>query len=380
MKLPYNNSIKITVPPDDKKDSDGDSLVRGSDAFGPIFTRPQSQFLPRRIMPGGVKIFDLGQIVLNGENITVNTNFLPVMTPYPTATGYAGGPLLADYTATCESLKSAVTGLFYDEETKFYEIKKGDTRYEKNVRVNFPKDGNPNYEAALNDAPEWTDKGLKISAEQAQNLTIKTFGVLFNSFEITLSEMKVTIEPNFNAPAFPFTPSAKMEIYLFPALIYHFARMEYANGLLMGATFNDYKIIEDFVGFILHLMPRTALAVDSINEFMFDYFSLTPYQQQYKQFLAMMETENLRVLRGTQTLSAGDPTEYVYTHTTGDISEIPFQPIYQPNAPVNSQDVFNKVFQVNSGLVLLDSFEGNNSTRLKAIIKQGKDIYYLWQT
>jgi hypothetical protein len=209
----------------------------------------------------------------------------------------------------------------------FFEIKKGSGAFEKAVTVNITVSGTPT-DIKLIDATGdiWTPAGLKLTSEQALALVIKPEGALWNSSAIDFSEMKITIENDYNAPEFPFTPSTKMDIYLMPTLIFHGNSSEYKNGLMTGATFNDHRHQHDLLNNQVQVFPRAGVA--DYFDFVENASGLDAYQINYRYMLLSKLFPDQRAKRAVQEINNANPTEYVFSSSNPSPSDVPFADIY----------------------------------------------------
>lgn len=140
--------------------------------------------------------------------------------------------------------------------SKFKKISKSPTVSQRyNIVAVFT--GNPG--DFLDNLEEWTDKGLKLTSDQVQNLQIfDGSGLLSSSIDLSAtSSQKITSLPSFSAPSVTFTPDVSMDVFVAPSLMLSEWTTDEADSL---------GVIHTGIGFIngiWNILPRPWILDDS---------------------------------------------------------------------------------------------------------------------
>lgn len=231
-KYPFKDTITIRVPGHgrgENEDSGGNLVSSEKDKFGGIFTRPDAEFLPRRIIKEGlINFYDLGQIKFdNGKFYDIN--FSNVRDVNLSGAGrYI--LILEDY----QIRDAFFLSIPVDEwKTKFRRFEKKDA-YKYNLMFSGGNgdDGfGTNFRSEVIDDEIFTDKGVKVTGKNLSDYEIQIYNRdvggydtnYFSSFHIRSNNVnelpKITIEPFFEAEEVEFTMSREMDIFLPPLIV-----------------------------------------------------------------------------------------------------------------------------------------------------------------
>lgn len=375
-KIPFKDTITIRVPGrgrGENEDSGGNLISSEKDKFGAIFTRPDAEFLPRRITKEIlINVYDLGQ-VKNESGIYQDINFR-------TNNGYIYDDYYPDVVRSFQDLilfnfqelQNLIFTIPVEQWTEKY--RKFDYESAEKYGVDFIKD-NISYPLARNNSrhlisyeriydengnllerefvsnTKWTESGLKL--EGINNFSIKT-GPAFNNFDTGNTETyKITDVLDFNAGAVIINFSSEIEVFLVPAL----ARLTGASRQSLNA--NEFREDELFLGF--SPLPR--------NLFLSDIFGSQMLLVEYTTFIYDTDTE-AEIIKifylASETLSQGILQLVYGNYTPGT----PFRPPEQ-------QSVSNFASGANFyGLNL--QYQLPVIGALISIIKIGEKIYYVW--
>lgn len=362
--------IIITIP----KRRNNKHIIPGNSPKGIVESAKTDDYLARRTPSKGIRFWDLGLFFSGTEWLTVQDYFLPEPEP-------VDDNVLYNYSLTTDETNTLFANL-YDEffgldladwKRTFYKIKKGDIDYEKNISVYYTKDGE-DVGGTLDTLDDWTGKGLKLSAGELSTLFISTSYYSFNSpFGFAFSAAHITNVFDFDASETEFTPSADMDVFLIPSVVgVPAGTTVYRNGEHTSGSAHDLIQYGDTLLAEVRVLPRELLA--DMNRI--DYTS-SYYRQNFALIEVIKQFEFVRAFRGVRDFLDAPPHEYVVTRSEISPGEFPVPEIYPAgaDAPVDvSPNEYSESFGANFGFL-----EDGNLSRLKAVVKQGDDWFYVWQ-
>jgi hypothetical protein len=346
---------------------------------GVIPRRKEDDYLARR-KGGAVRFFDLGQTRTAGGDFVTNDALLQ----YDVTA--SNGALLFDLNAAAvetffENLRGGILDDFAGNAPAdyFYQLTKGSS-LEKSVTVKFPKSSDPDFEARLDELEEWKEKGLTLSAAQAREMVIKPNGAIFNSTEIDFAEMKITTAPTPAADEVEFQPSHKMDVFLMPATIENQVFTTYINGYQTGVTFDSETAFEEALNAQIQLLPREGEAFAEYLDLIAEIGALSAYQIAYAYAAIIKLFPHARAFQAkTYIDAAADPTVYLYDFASISPTNVPHPSFFGPNGTL-APGTHEYGISLNATFFFFTfSAGGLEHDRLKAIIKKGNNIYYVWK-
>ncbi|HEX8637666.1 MAG TPA: hypothetical protein VF692_06375, partial [Pyrinomonadaceae bacterium] len=215
----------------------------------------ETDYLPRRLSGGYINIYDLGLTSVENGLVSNPTLMSPPVEQGGSTTLQFGITPAEESEFFTELNASLFAVAAADRKSHFYKILKGDVNYEKIITVAFGSID----EKLENIADEkWTDKGLKLTADEAKSLKIKPNPAIFNSFELDFAAGEIyDAETDEIVADFELKPGA--DIFLMPTPIFNAASAFYRSGLVDNGTIAEAETVDEVLNSNLQILDRELL-------------------------------------------------------------------------------------------------------------------------
>ena len=367
--------VTIEISPKSKVQSPkSENLIRR----GAIKLKRDNPYLARRLSGNYINFYDLGYF-LSGESYSTFDNIHQVLVApsSPTDEGLEWDTSLIEETFFPD-LESEIFSTSTDNFlTSFFRIPKGNLNFERCVNVAWTE-GEDFIGGELQTLEQWKANGLKLSPSQVATLEIYPLTAMYNTDVLELGAMtnlKATLTRDYEAESVSFTPSNKMDVFLMPSGVFNASLSQYADGLMTGVDFSDYRLKFEVLNAQLQLLPRDV-SLGQYLALLDDLGSLNDYQTKWRYAQLMKNFPDVRAKRRILEVDeVSNPTQYVYSTETFDAAGYPFAGVFDENAPGGDAETFMMQF-----FGFFSPYLDTEYTRLKAVIRKNNTWYYIWST